>query len=66
MILWDLNFVTLVNFSLQKVQKSIKNKNSELPNVLKRLILRFYDPQKLISQKNLSDKKIRIFPHCLF
>ena len=40
-IFWSLNFVILVNFNLQKLQKFIKNPNSEPLNVLKWLILHF-------------------------
>jgi len=34
-IVWALTFVNLVNLSLQKVQKFIKNQNSEPLNVIK-------------------------------
>ena len=44
-ILGAVNFVHLVNFSLQKVQKFIKNQNSEPLNVVKWLILHFKNPQ---------------------
>ena len=40
-ILGALNFVNLVNFSLQKVQKFIKSQNSEPLNVLEWQILHF-------------------------
>ena len=36
-----LNLANLVNFTLQKVQQSHKNQNSEAPNVLKWQILHF-------------------------
>ena len=39
-----LNFVNLVDFSLQKVQKFIKNQVSEPLNVSKWLILHFKNP----------------------
>ena len=44
-ILGVLNFANLENFSLQKVQKFIKNQNSEPLNVVKRQILHFQNPQ---------------------
>ena len=47
-ILRFLNFATLVNFSFQKVQKFIKNQNSE---PLKKKILQLLESQKLISRK---------------
>jgi len=40
-ILGAVNFVHLVNFSFQKMQKFIKNQNSEPLNVVKWLILHF-------------------------
>ena len=40
-IFWGLNFVNLVNFSLQKLQKDIKSQNSEPQNVLKWQFLQF-------------------------
>ena len=53
-ILLALNFTKLVNFILKKVQKFIKNHNSELLNVLK---LRLQIDLTLISRK-ISDRKI--------
>jgi len=44
-IFWALNFVALVNFSLQKVAKIHENQNSKPLNVLKYQILHFYNPQ---------------------
>ena len=44
-ILGALNFVNLVHFSLQKVQKFMINQNSEPLNVVKWLILNFTNPQ---------------------
>ena len=44
-ILRAVNFVHLMKFSLQKLQKFMKNQNSEPLNVVKWLILPFKNPQ---------------------
>ena len=63
-ILGALNFVNLVNCSLQKVQKFIKNQNSQSLNVLKRQILQFQNFEKLISHKILVIENHEVFTLC--
>ena len=51
-ILGALDFVNLVNFSVQKVQKVIKLQNSEPLNVLRWQILHFRNSQNCLHVKS--------------